>query len=114
MNFIRWILSALLIMFIAWLVPGITVSNYLSAMFAVVIIALVNIFIKPLIVFISFPINFLTVGLFGFVINALLFMLAGKITPGLEVESFWSALLGSLLLSVFTPIIADITDKKNK
>ncbi len=109
---VRWILSALLVILIAWIVPGITVTNFLTAMLVVVIIALINTFIKPLVEFISLPINFLTLGLFGLVINALLFMLAGKLAPGFEVEGFWSALLGSLLLSVLTPLINKLSVKK--
>lgn len=111
MAIIRWILSALLIMFIAWIIPGISVSNFVSALIAVVVIALVNTFIKPFVQFISLPINFLTLGLFSFVINALMLILAGKIAPGIEIEGFWSALLGSLLLSVFAPIISNLGRK---
>ena len=70
-------------------------------MFVVVIIALINTFIKPLLQIITLPINILTLGLFSFVINALLLMLAGYITPGFEVEGFLSALLGSIVLSLF-------------
>jgi putative membrane protein len=70
-------------------------------MFVCLIMALLNAIIKPLLVFISMPINFLTLGLFMFVINALLFMLAGAIAPGFAVNGFFSALLGSVLLSIF-------------
>lgn len=105
---IRWILSALLVILIAWIVPGITVSNFISALLVVVVIALINIFIRPLVEFISLPINFLTLGLFGLIINALLFMLAGKIAPGFQVEGFWSALLGSIILAVMMPLINKI------
>ncbi|MGM9994705.1 MAG: phage holin family protein [Candidatus Avigastranaerophilus sp.] len=108
---IRWVLSALLIMFIAWLIPGITVSNFVSALIVVVVIALINTFIRPLVDFISMPVNFLTLGLFSLVINALLFLLAGKIAPGIEIEGFWSALLGSLLLAIFAPMISNLGQK---
>ena len=101
MILVRWICFALALIFTAWLIPGIEVSSFLSAMLACVIIALINTFIKPVIEFISLPLNFLTIGLFSFVINALLLMLAGYITPGFEVEGFLSALLGSIVLSLF-------------
>ena len=103
----RWILSALLIMFIAWIVPGISVSNFLTAL-----VALINTFIKPLVTFIAMPVNFLTLGLFSLVINALLFLLAGKIISGIEIDGFWSALLGSLILSVFSPMISNLDKNK--
>ena len=99
--FLRWLLYTLALIFTSWVVPGIEVSSFLNAMFVVVIIALVNTFIKPLLQIITLPINILTLGLFSFVINALLLMLAGYITPGFEVEGFLSALLGSIVLSLF-------------
>ena len=88
-------------MLVAWIIPGISVTGWLSALIAAIIIALINAFIKPLIEMISLPINFLTFGLFSLVINALLLMLAGAITPGLSVEGFWSAFFGAILLAIF-------------
>lgn len=97
---VRWVIYSLIIIFIAWIVPGITVENFLTAMFVCIVIALINTFIKPILQFISLPITILTFGLFSFVINALMLMLAGWITPGFEVEGFLSALLGSIILSL--------------
>lgn len=99
---LRWLLYALLIIFVSWIIPGIEVDNFLSAMFVCIILALVNAFIKPFVQIITLPVTILTLGLFSLVINALMFMLAGWITPGFEVEGFLSALLGSLLLSLFS------------
>ena len=101
MMLVRWICYALAIIFTAWVIPGISVANFLSALLACVVIALINAFVKPILEFISLPINFLTVGLFSLVINALLLMLAGFVTPGFEVEGFLSALFGSIILSLF-------------
>ena len=77
MILVRWICFALALIFTAWVIPGIEVSSFLSAMFACVIIALINTFVKPVLQLVTLPINFLTVGLFSFVLNALLLMLAG-------------------------------------
>ncbi len=99
--FIRWLCYALALIFTSWVVPGIEVSSFLNAMFVVVIIALINTFVKPVLQIITLPVNILTLGLFTLVINALLFMLAGYITPGFEVEGFLSALIGSVILSLF-------------
>lgn len=98
---IRWVVYAILIIFVSWIVPGIEVDNFISVMFVCIIIALINTFIKPLLQLITLPINILTLGLFSLVINALMLMLAGWIAPGFEVEGFLSALFGSLLLSLF-------------
>ncbi len=105
---VKWIVYALAIIFTAWLIPGISVANFWSAMLACVVIAIINVFVKPVIKFISLPINILTVGLFSLVINALLLMLAGWITPGLHVDGFLSALLGSLILSVCSVIVSKL------
>ncbi len=99
---IRWLIYALLIIFVSWIIPGIEIDNFVSAMLVCIILALVNAFIKPLLQIITLPITILTMGLFTLVINALMLMLAGWITPGFEVEGFLSALLGSLLLSLFS------------
>lgn len=98
---LRWVMYALAIVFVSWIVPGIEVDNFLSAMFVCIIIALINTFIKPLIQIITLPINLLTLGLFTLVINSFLLMLAGALAPGFEVEGFLSALIGSILLSLF-------------
>ena len=97
---LRWVLFALAIMFIGWLIPGIGVANFIAALIMTAVIALVNIFIRPLIEFISMPVNYLTLGLFGLVINALLFMLAGYFVPGITIDGFISALLGSIVLAI--------------
>lgn len=106
---LRWILFTLAIMFVAWLVPGIGVENFQTAMLVTVIMALINIFIRPLIVFITLPINILTLGIFTLVINALLFMLAGYIAPGFYVDGFLAAFLGSVVLSFLGLIINMVT-----
>ena len=102
---LKWIIFSVVIIFTAWLVPGISVENFPSAMLVCIVIGLINVFIKPLVQFVSLPINFLTLGLFSLVINALLLMLTGAITPGFEVDGFLSALLGSILLSLLSGIV---------
>lgn len=109
---VRWILFALAIVFVAWLVPGIEVENFQSAMLVTVIIALINIFIRPLIVFITLPINILTLGIFTLVINTLLLMLAGYLAPGVDVEGFLSAFIGSVVLAFLGLIINMVTIDK--
>jgi putative membrane protein len=103
--FIKWLIYTILIIFVAWIIPGISVDNFFSAMLACLVIGFINIFIKPVVQLVSLPVTFLTLGLFAVVINALLLMLAGIITPGFTVEGFFSALFGSIILSVFTSII---------
>ena len=108
---IKWILFALLIIAIAWIVPGIEITGFLSALIAVIIISFVNAFIKPILQFISLPINFLTLGLFSLIINALMLLLSAKLSPGFEIEGFWSGFFGAILLSIFAPLISKIDEK---
>ncbi len=99
---LKWVLFALIIMFVGWLTPGLEVENFLTAMIAAVVIALINAFIKPIIMFLTLPINLLTLGIFTLVINAALFMFAAYLVPGIEVSGFLSALIASLLISIFS------------
>lgn len=99
---LKWLVFALIIMFVGWIIPGFDVQNIWAALIAVVVIALINTFIKPLILLLTLPINILTLGIFTLVINALLFMFAAYLVPGINVDGFWSALLASILISVFS------------
>ncbi len=109
MNFvIKWILLALLIMGIAWVIPGIMITGFISALIVVVIMSVVNLLIRPIIEFISLPLNVLTLGIFGLIINALLFLLVAKFSPGFQIDGFWSGFWGAIILSVFMPLIDKI------
>ncbi len=112
MFILKWIGYALAVMFVAWIIPGISVSGFLGALLVAIVLGLINTFVKPVLMFISLPINVFTLGLFTLVINALLMMLAGKITPGFSVDGFWSALLGAIILSIVTTIVNSITNKR--
>ena len=103
---IKWIAFAFLIMFVAWLIPGVEVENFWTAMVATVVIVFVNSFIKPVLKLLTFPINLLTLGLFSLVINALLFMFVAYVVPGVSVEGFLSALFGSIVLAILSIGIA--------
>ena len=113
MNMIlKWILFALLIMFIAWVIPGITVTGFISALIVVIVLSIVNLFIRPLVELISLPLNVITLGIFSLIVNALLFLLAAKFSPGFQIDGFWSGFFGALILSVFTPMIDKINIRK--
>lgn len=103
---LKWVAFALIIMFVAWVIPGIQIENFWTAMIAAIVIGLINAVIKPVLMFLTLPINILTLGIFTLVINALLFMFAGYIVPGVEISGFLSAFLGSLLLSILSVAIA--------
>ena len=99
---LKWLALALSIMFVGWIIPGITISSFLTALIASAVIALVNIVIKPVLVFLTLPINIITLGLFILVINALLFMFVAYLVPGVEIDGFWSAFWGAVILSILS------------
>jgi putative membrane protein len=101
---LRWILSAIALLVIAKIVPGIH-AGFLSALFAAIVIGLVNAFLRPIFVILTLPLTILTLGLFLFVINALLFALAAWLVPGFTVVGFRAALVGSILYAIAGMII---------
>lgn len=105
---INWLLFAVSLLFIAWLIPGITIESFQAALLAALVVGLVNIFIRPLVVILTLPVTLLTLGLFIFIINAILFGLVAYLVPGFEVDGFFPALLGSILLSIISTIINNI------
>lgn len=102
---IRWVLFALALLFIAWLIPGITIENFQAALLASFVIGLVNVFVRPIFVIITIPVTVFTLGLFIFIINAILFGLVAYLVPGFEVNGFFPALLGSIMLSIISIFI---------
>ena len=109
---VKWILFAFLIMFIAWVLPGITITGFLSALIVVFVLGFVNTLIRPLVNFIALPLNIVTLGIFSLVINALLFLLVAKFSPGFQIDGFWNGFFGALILSIFTPLIDNINISK--
>lgn len=101
---LRWILSALALVVIAKIVPGIHTSIS-AALIAAIIIGLINALLRPLLILITLPLTIVTFGLFIFVINALLFGLAAWLTPGFTVHGFRAAVVGSILYAIAGAII---------
>jgi len=92
----------------AYLIPGISVSGFFSALLVALFLGIVNTLIRPFLIVITLPINILTIGLFTFVINAVLVMLASKVVHGFEVRGFWWAMLFSIVLSIIHYILNKI------
>jgi putative membrane protein len=100
----RWIISALFLILIGHLIPGIEVSGFYIALIAALLLGLVNALVRPLLIFITLPINILTLGLFTLVINGLLFWFVASFVEGFAVAGFWSAFLGALIFSLLSSI----------
>jgi putative membrane protein len=103
---IRWIINAVALMLVSYLFTSIEVSGFAAALVAALILGLVNAVIRPILIFITLPINILTLGLFTLVINALLFWFVASFLEGFEVAGFWSAFWGALTYSVISFLIS--------
>lgn len=99
---IIWLLNAVSLLAVAYLMPSIQVSGFGGALIAAAVIALVNVLIRPILVILTLPVTVLTLGLFILVINGLLFLLVGNLLESLEVQSLWSAILGAILYSLIS------------
>ncbi|MBO9514395.1 MAG: phage holin family protein [Variovorax sp.] len=102
---IKWLLSALALLAVAYLYSGVQVTSYSSALLAAAVIGLLNMFVRPVLVVLTLPVTIVTLGLFLFVINALLFWAASGLLSGLHVDGFLAALIGSLLYSLLGLVI---------
>lgn len=97
---VRWLLLACALLLVAHLYPGVTVRSFGAALIAALVLGLFNAVLRPLLVLLTLPVTVLTLGLFLFVINALLFWGAAQVLDGLAVAGFGAALIGSLIYSV--------------
>lgn len=97
---VRWLILTLAVWVAAHLVPGIVYDQWQSLLIAALVLGILNAFVKPLLMLISLPLIFVTFGLFLLLINALLLKATAWLVPGLHVASFWSALGGSLVVSI--------------
>ena len=102
---IRWLTLTFAIIVTAYLVGGIEVSGFWSALFAAGMLGILNAFFRPIILILTLPINILTMGLFTFIINALLLKMASGVISGFNIEGFWPAVFGGFLISVVSWLI---------
>ena len=95
-----WLVNALALMAVAYLLPGIAVASFLTALVAALVLGLVNAVIRPVLILLTLPVTLLTLGLFIFVINGLLFWLVGSFISGFTVAGFWPGVFGAIAYSI--------------
>ena len=101
MKFIlKWLCSALALLAVAYLYSGVVVTSFTGALIAAAVLGVLNTIIRPLLVLLTLPVTVVTLGLFMFVINALMFWAAASLVSGLNVNGFWAALIGSVIYSL--------------
>lgn len=102
---VKLLINALAIYITAQIIPTVSLTGLQSALVVALVLGLINAIIKPILLFLTLPINMLSLGLFTFVINAILIILASKIVDGFTVPTFWTALAFSIILSIVSSIL---------
>lgn len=108
---LTWLLTAVALVITAQIVPGFVVKSFVAALVAAVILGLVNAIVRPILVLLTLPITFVTLGLFLLVINALTIWLAGAISPGFQVLGFLPALIGSIVLTIVASVLNFVAEQ---
>lgn len=106
MLIVVWILNAVALLAVAYVLPGIVIGSFWSAMLAALVLGLLNTLVKPLLILLTLPITIVTLGLFLLVLNALVFWLAGSLFKGFQVDGFWWAVAGAILYSVISSLFS--------
>lgn len=111
---IRLLLTAVAVVILAKFLPGVQVAGFTGAIIVAIVLAILNVILKPILIILTLPITVVTLGLFLLVINALIILLAANVLDGFAVSGFWTALLFSLLLSLLQAILFSILKEDRK
>jgi putative membrane protein len=109
-----WLVNTLALIAVAYLMPSITITSFTSALIAALVLGLVNAVVRPLLILLTLPVTLVTLGLFIFVINGLLFWLVGSFVEGFVVRGFWSGFLGAILFSLVSWLLSALVLKGGK
>ena len=102
---IHWLIITLALWVTAYILPGVHVGSYQALAVAAIVLGLVNALIRPILTILTLPITILTLGLFYLVVNGCTFLLASKMVPGFQVDGFWWAVLGALVVSIISSFV---------
>jgi len=108
-----WCCNALALLTVAYLLPGVQLDGFGSALIAALVLGLINTLLRPLLILLTLPVTVLTLGFFILVINGLLFWLAGSVLRGFEVTGFWVGMIGALLYSIISYVLSLLIPKKD-
>ena len=103
---IRWLVTTVAVLVAAHLIPGVSYEGWGTLLGASLLLGIINAFVRPILLLLSLPFIIVTMGLFIFVINALLLMLVSKIVPAFQVSGFWSAFFGSIVISLVSWLLS--------
>lgn len=102
---VQILITSVLLLVVAKIVSGIEIRDWGAAVFTAIVLGIVNAVVKPILIVLTIPITVLTLGLFLFVINALMLWMAGSLVSGVRIKGFWYALLGSVVLSILNTLV---------
>jgi putative membrane protein len=109
---IKWLIMAVAVIITAYVLPGVNVDSFVTALIVALVLGIISIFIKPLVKLLTLPITILTLGLFTFVIEALMILLVDFLVAGFTVDNFLWALLFALVLAVVNHLLSSLTGQK--
>ncbi|MFA5966975.1 MAG: phage holin family protein [Patescibacteria group bacterium] len=107
----HWLVYTLAIIITTYLLPGVNLTGFAAALVTALVLGLINTVIRPILILLTLPINIITLGLFTFVINAALILLAAAIVPGFIVQGFWAALIFSIVLAIIAAVLNGLLGK---
>lgn len=110
---LTWVLAVVSLLITASVVPGVQIQSIPAAAVAAIVMGLVNAIVKPILVVLTLPLTILTLGLFLLVVNAISLSLVGFFTPGVQVEGFWPAVIGAIVLSLVSSFIGGFVKKED-
>ena len=111
---IRWLVLTFAIIITSYILDGIQITGFFSALLAAAILGILNAFFRPILLILTLPINILSLGLFTFIINAVLLMMVSGVISGFKIQGFWYALLGSLLISIVSWLLNSFIGDKGQ
>jgi putative membrane protein len=106
-----WLINALALIAVAYLMPSVAVSSFGAALVAALVLGLINAFVRPILVLLTLPVTILTLGLFIFVLNGLLFWAVAEWVEGFVVGGFWSGVIGAILFSIVSWLLSAVVQR---
>ena len=103
-----WLINAFALVAVAYLMPGITVASFTTALVAALVLGLINAVVRPVLVLLTLPVTLITLGLFIFVLNGLLFWFVGSFIQGFVVQGFWSGVFGAIVFSLISWLLSGL------
>jgi putative membrane protein len=107
---LRILVTSILVMIISYVMKGVIIDEFTTALSVAIVLGLLNAFVKPILVLFTLPVTIFTLGLFYLVINALMILLCDHLVDGFEVQSFWTAMIFSIILSLSQSIVFKLTN----